>query len=88
MTTPSESTARQLCAAADDALTEAAFRTGEFGAAERLFGEARTLAGQDGDRAAEALAVGGLGMVRHYRNISTLVGGSTPLRLTWPPKRS
>jgi hypothetical protein len=31
-------TARQFWAAADEALTEAAFRTGEFAEAERLFG--------------------------------------------------
>ena len=77
MTIPSQ-TARQLCAAADEALTEAAFRTGEFTGAERLLGEARTLAEQEGDRAAEALAVGGLGMALHYRNIAKLIGGITP----------
>jgi tetratricopeptide (TPR) repeat protein len=71
-------TARQLCAAADEALTTAAFCTGEFTEAEGLFGEARILAGQEGDRVAEALAVGGLGMVRHHRNIAQMVGGMTP----------
>ncbi len=71
-------TARQLCAAAEEVLTEAAFRTGEFAGAESLFGEALTLAGQDGDREAEALAVGGLGMARHYRNIVMLLGGLVP----------
>jgi len=45
-----ERTARQFWAAADEALAEAAFRTGEFAEAERLFGEARTLAERDGDR--------------------------------------
>ena len=78
MTIPSAMTARQLCAAADEALTEAAFRTGEFTEAERLLGEAWTLAEQDGDREAEALAVGALGMTHHYRNIAKLVGGITP----------
>jgi tetratricopeptide (TPR) repeat protein len=71
-------TARQLCAAAEEALTEAAFRSGKFTGAESLFGEALTLAGQDGDRVAEALAVGGLGMARHYRNVARLVGGLVP----------
>jgi tetratricopeptide (TPR) repeat protein len=71
-------TARQLCAAAEEALTEAAFRTGEFAVAESLFAEALTLAEQDGDRVAEALAVGGLGMAWHYRNIARLVGGLVP----------
>lgn len=78
MTMGSETTARQLCTAADEALIEGAFCTGEFTEAERLFGGARILAGQDGDREAEALAVGGLGMARHYRNIAKLVGGVTP----------
>ena len=78
MTIGSGRTARQLCVAADEALTEAAFCTGEFTEAERLFGEARILAEQDGDREAEALAVGGLGMTHHYRNIAKLIGGTTP----------
>ena len=78
MTVQSGRTARQVCAAADEALTEAAFRTGEFAEAEGLFGEARTLAEQDGDREAEALAVGGLGMTHHYRNIAKLVSGRAP----------
>jgi tetratricopeptide (TPR) repeat protein len=59
-------------------LTEAAFRTGEFTDAERLFGEALTLARDGGDREAEALALGGLGMARHYRNIVKLVAGLVP----------
>jgi tetratricopeptide (TPR) repeat protein len=75
MENPSGRTARQLCAAGDEAVTDAAFRTGEFTEAENLYGEARVLAEQDGDREAEALAVSGLGMVLHYRNIARLVGG-------------
>jgi len=71
-------TARQLWAAADEALTEAAFRTGEFAEAERLFAEARTLAERDGDRETEALAIGGLGMTHHHRNIVMLVKGHAP----------
>jgi hypothetical protein len=67
-----------LCAAGEEALAEAAFRTGEFTGAEKLFGEALALAGQDGDRAAEALAVGGLGMARHYASVALLVGGLVP----------
>jgi tetratricopeptide (TPR) repeat protein len=69
------STARQLRTAADEALTEAAFRTGEFAEAERLFGEARAVAERDGDRETEALAISGLGMTHHHRNIGTLVSG-------------
>jgi tetratricopeptide (TPR) repeat protein len=68
-------TARGLCAAADEALTEAAFRTGELADAERLFAEARTVAAQAGDREAEARAIGGLGTALHYRGIARLVAG-------------
>lgn len=68
-----------MCAAAEEALTEAAFRTGDFTGGERMFGEALSLAGLDGDREAEALAVGGLGMARHYRNVVKLVGGLMPV---------
>lgn len=64
--------------AADEALVQAAFCTGEFAAAERLFGEARAGAAHDGDLEAEARAVGGLGMAHHYRNIVTLIGGHAP----------
>ena len=73
-------TGRDLCAAADEALTEAAFRSGDFAEAERLFGEARALAGRDGDRETEGLgqAVSGQGMTLHYRNIATLISGLEP----------
>src|SRR5689334_20759777 len=70
--------ARDLLLAADEALTEAAFCTGEFAAAERLFGAAQAEAARDRDQEAEARAVGGLGMTHHYRNIVTLVGGQAP----------
>ena len=77
MTTPPGLAARALCAAADEALTEASFQTADFAEAERLFTEARDLAARDGDRESEALAVTGLGMTRHGRNITRLVGGET-----------
>jgi tetratricopeptide (TPR) repeat protein len=77
MTTPPGLAARALCAAADEALTEASFQTADFAEAERLFTEARDLAARDGDREGEALAVTGLGMTRHGRNIARLVGGET-----------
>ena len=76
MTTPPGLAARALCAAADEALTEASFRTADFAEAERLFTEARDLAAGDGDRDGEALAVTGLGMTRHGRNITRLAGGA------------
>ncbi len=67
--------ARALCAAADEALTEASFCTGEFAAAERLFAQAQALAAGAGDLAGEAFAIGGLGLAHHYRNIGKLVAG-------------
>src|SRR5215831_17337575 len=75
MTTPPGLAARALCAAADEALTEASFRTADFAEAERLFTEARDLATRDGDREGEALAITGLGMTQHGRNITRLVAG-------------
>jgi hypothetical protein len=78
MTTGPEGTARALCEAAEEALTEAAFRTGELAQAERLFDAARTRAGRDGDRETEALALGGLGLVLHHRCLAGLVAGRAP----------
>jgi tetratricopeptide (TPR) repeat protein len=78
MTTGPGRTARDLCTASDEALVQAAFCTGEFTAAERLFGESRAVAARDGDQRAEARAVGGLGMLHHYRNIAALIGGHAP----------
>lgn len=78
MTTGPGRTALDAFMAADEALVRAAFCTGEFTAAERLFGEARAEAAREGDLEAEARAVGGLGMTHHYRNIATLVGGHAP----------
>lgn len=75
MTTGPGRAARDLCAAADEALIEAAFCTGEFAGAERMFAEAEAVAARDGDREGAALAAGGLGMTRHHRNIAKLVTG-------------
>ena len=77
-TGPGSSLRASLCAAAEETLTEAAFRTGEFTEAERLFSEAWGLAEQHGDREAEARAVGGLGMMHHHRYIVRLIGGLEP----------
>jgi tetratricopeptide (TPR) repeat protein len=76
MTTPPGLAASALCAAADEALTEASFRTADFADAERLFTDARDLAARDGDRDGEALAITGLGMTRHGRNVTRLVDGA------------
>jgi tetratricopeptide (TPR) repeat protein len=51
------------------ALPDAAYRTGDFGAAEALSTEARRLAEAEGDRANEAAALDLLGELRHYRTI-------------------
>jgi len=73
MTTPPGLPARALCAAADEALTEASFLTADFAEAERLFTEAREVAAQHGDREGEALAITGLGLTSHGRNVTRLV---------------
>ena len=78
MTFPPDGAARSLCVAADEALTAAAFCTGDFAAAEGLFAQARALAAQAGDRAGEAFAGGGLGMTLHHRNITRLIEGAAP----------
>jgi hypothetical protein len=79
MTTGAAGSIGELCAAAEEELAEAAFRTGEFAGAVRLFGEVRTLAEQHGDRKTEARALGGLGMVQHNRCIARLVAGDAPV---------
>jgi tetratricopeptide (TPR) repeat protein len=66
------------CVAAEEALTAAAFCTGDLGAAERLFAEAEAAAARAGDHAGEAFALGGLGMVLHHRNIGRLIEGAAP----------
>ena len=78
MTSGPGTTIAELCAAAEEALAEAAFRTGELSDAERLFGEALTMAELHGDRKTEARALGGLGMVRQHRCIARLVAGLAP----------
>ncbi len=77
MTVEPDPEARRLHAAGDEALTDASFCTGDFAAAERLFGEALAQATRAGDRAGEAGALGGLGRVRHLRNVATLAAGGT-----------
>jgi tetratricopeptide (TPR) repeat protein len=57
----------------EEALYEAAFRTGDFGPAEAAFLASLEGASHLGDRAAEAAAFQGLGMTQHYRNIAQLV---------------
>ena len=78
MTADPDPAARELCAAGDEALTEATFCTGEFAGAERLFSDALARAAGAGDQAGEARAVSGLGHVGHLRNVATLAAGGTP----------
>jgi hypothetical protein len=75
MTTPPGLAAKALCAAADEALTEGSFRTGDFTEAERLFSDARNIAARDGQGECLALAVTGLGLTMHMRNINVLADG-------------
>jgi len=78
MPTQPDGTARQTHAGADEALTEAAFRTGDFDVPGRLFAQAQARAVAEGNRRSEALALGGLGMTLHYRNITSLIAGADP----------
>jgi len=78
MTIQSGGSARELCAAADEALTQAWFCTGAFAEAERLFSDAAAAATRDGETAALARAASGLSQARHGRNVATLVAGGVP----------
>ena len=73
-----EMTAARLLAAADEALIEAAFRTGRFEDAERLALAAREQAGREQDGTARAEAANVLGYVLHYRCITALMDGARP----------
>jgi tetratricopeptide (TPR) repeat protein len=54
-------------AAGNEAMIEAAFRTGDYEAAERTFQELLTLARADGDRALEAAVLDRQAMLMHFR---------------------
>lgn len=54
-------------AAGNEAMVEAAFRTGDYEAAERTFQELLTLARADGDRALEAAVLDRQAMLMHFR---------------------
>lgn len=73
-----EITTAELLAAADEALIEAGFRTGEFTEAEALARAAAQRAGRDADKAGVAAAANVLGYVLHYRNITALMSGAEP----------
>jgi tetratricopeptide (TPR) repeat protein len=65
-----------ILAEGDDALTEAAFRSGDFDRARELLESARDEAARAEDLAAQARSLDLLGLLLHYENISTLMGGS------------
>jgi tetratricopeptide (TPR) repeat protein len=67
-----------LLAAADEALIEAGFCTGEFDEARRLAEQAGSSAAARGDKAAEATAAIIYGHVLHYLNVTGLVQGRKP----------
>jgi tetratricopeptide (TPR) repeat protein len=67
----------ELLAAGDDALAEAGFRTGDFGPASDIATQALAAADRSGDTAGRAAALGLLGMVAHYRNITRRMAGAT-----------
>ncbi|HTJ68382.1 MAG TPA: hypothetical protein VL551_12690 [Actinospica sp.] len=73
-----EITTEDLLAAADEALIEAGFRTGEFAEAQRLVRAAAHSAEQHGDEAGAAAAACLHGYVLHYRNITSLIAGEQP----------
>jgi tetratricopeptide (TPR) repeat protein len=68
----------ELLAAADEALAEAGFRTGDFGAARDLAEEALALSSEAGDALGHAQALNCLGMIAHYENITKLMSGTKP----------
>ena len=65
-----------ILAEGDDALTEAAFRSGDFERARELLESARDEATRGEDVAAQARSLDLLGLLLHYENIGTLMGGS------------
>ena len=67
MTTGNQAT--DLLAAGAEALTEAAFRTGDYTEADNLLREALAAARNAGDRAAEAAALDRLGWLMHFTAI-------------------
>ena len=88
MTFPPGGPAHALSAAADEALTEASFRSGEFAEAERLFAEARAVAAGEGDRAARRSP----SAVWPWRSTTATSASWLPAwnwpRGTWPPRKS
>lgn len=70
-----EQTPRELADAGAEALTEAAFRTGDFGRAQEFLEKARDAAAAAGDQETKAFATERLGTLVHYQNITKLITG-------------
>jgi len=66
---------RDLLAAADEAIAEAGFRTGDFGQARELLEAARAEAAASADLSVQARVLELQGMLAHYQNISKLMSG-------------
>ncbi len=71
-----EQEVRALLAAGEEALADAAFRTGDFGTARELLGAAHAEAMLGTDVGVQASATDSIGMLAHYQNITTLMSGS------------
>jgi tetratricopeptide (TPR) repeat protein len=67
---------RDLLAAGADALAEAGFRTGDFSVAREQLEAAQAEAARGPDLVARARALDLLGMLAHYENITSLMGGA------------
>jgi tetratricopeptide (TPR) repeat protein len=65
----------ELLAAANEALAEAGFRTGDFTAARELLERAASAAAETGDEDGSARAASSRAMVLHYASISRLMTG-------------
>src|SRR5215472_1771963 len=71
-----EQDVRALIAAGDEAMADAAFRTGDFGKARELLEAAHAEAARGADVTEQASALDALGMLAHYENITKLMSGS------------
>ena len=74
---PSELTASEFLEAGEEALFDAAFRTGDFTEARRLLQKAIEHARLKNDLSNEARALNGTGMLLHYENITKLIAGQS-----------
>lgn len=69
------SDAEELCVDCFDAVWQAGFRSGDFSTTETLFASARAFARTHNNVAFKATVLDGLGMLAHYRHITTMLSG-------------